>query len=350
MALSLSNFLTPILALLLYVLSSQAATVTYDFNITWTTANPDGAFERTVMGINGVWPPPVMYANKGDQVVVNVYNDLKNTSTSLHFHGIFQTGTTDMDGSAGVSQCEIGPGSRFTYNFTVSSPASPHLLDCVGEEIASIRLKFTAWRSEYLGILGGIDNDENPLVIMTMLIFDQVNQPGTYWYHSHVKGQYPDGLRAPFVIHDPDMPFKDLYKDEIILTFSDWYHDTMPTLLKQFISYANPTGAEPVPEAALMNDTQGLKINVQPNTTYLFRMVNMGAFAAQHVWFEGHTMRIVEVDGVYTDPTDANMLYITVAQRYSVLITTKNDTSANFPISGSMDEVRPKFCTIFHNC
>jgi iron transport multicopper oxidase len=127
MALSLSNFLAPILALLFHVLSCQAATVTYDFNITWTTANPDGAFERTVMGINGVWPPPVMFANKGDQVVVNLYNDLKNMSTSLHFHGIFQNGTTDMDGAAGVSQCGVGPGSRFTYKFTVSSSFVSHV-------------------------------------------------------------------------------------------------------------------------------------------------------------------------------------------------------------------------------
>jgi iron transport multicopper oxidase len=135
------------------------------------------------------------------------------------------------------------------------------------------------------------------------------------------------------------MPFKDLYDEEIILTFSDWYHDLMPPLLKHFISYANPTGAEPVPNAALMNDTQNLQIKIQPGKTYLFRMINMAAFAAQHVWFEGHTMQIVEVDGVYTDPMNADMIYMTAAQRYGVLITTKNDTSANFPIMGSMDEV-----------
>ena len=67
-------------------------------------------------------------------------------------------------------------------------------------------------------------------------------------------------------------------------------------------------------------------------------MVNMGAFAAQYVWFEDHTMRIVEVDGVYTEPTDAEMIYITAAQRYSVLVTAKNDTNSNFAFVGSMDQ------------
>ena len=122
------------------------------------------------------------------------------------------------------------------------------------------------------------------------------------------------------------------------MTLSDWYHERMQTLLASFINIANPSGAEPVPQAALFNDTQNLTVKIEPGKTYLFRMVNMAAFAAQYVWFEEHTMRIVEVDGVYTEPTEASMLYITAAQRYSVLITAKNDTSSNFAFVGSMDE------------
>src|ERR1700759_832237 len=119
MALSLSNFLVPLLALLGFVRICHGATVNYDLNITWTTANPDGVFERGVIGINGQWPPPVLYATKGDRVIVRMYNDLKNESTSLHFHGIFQNRTTQMDGAAGATQCEVPPGSYLTYNFTV---------------------------------------------------------------------------------------------------------------------------------------------------------------------------------------------------------------------------------------
>ena len=113
----------------------------------------------------------------------------------------------------------------------------------------------------------------------------------------------------------------------------------MPDLLASFISVKNPTGAEPVPDAALMNDTQNLSIPVETGKTYFIRIINMAAFAGQYLWFEGHTMRIVEVDGVYTEPTEAEMIYITAAQRYSILLTTKNDTSSNFAIVGSMDQV-----------
>jgi iron transport multicopper oxidase len=116
--------------------------------------------------------------------------------------------------------------------------------------------------------------------------------------------------------------------------------------MSQFLSVANPSGAEPIPDSALLNDTQGLKVNVQPGKTYLVRMVNVGAFVGMYVWFEDHTMSIVEVDGVYTEPAEASMLYIASAQRYSVLIAMKSDSSTNFPIIASMDKVSTSFSAI----
>ncbi|KAH6620689.1 multicopper like protein [Chaetomium sp. MPI-SDFR-AT-0129] len=265
-----------------HALVAGAATVTYDFEVGWLTANPDGAADRPVIGINGQWPIPTIHVNKGDRLVVNVLNSLGNQSTSLHFHGLFMRGATHMDGPVHVSQCPILPGERFTYNFTI-------------------------------------------------------DQPGTYWYHSHIHGQYPDGLRGPLVVHDPDSPFQDRYDEEIVMTVSDWYHDQMTGLIDFFMSKANPTGAEPVPKSALLNETQDLKVPLQPGRTYLFRMVNIGAFAGQYVWFEGHNMTIIEVDGVYTHPAEANMIYLSAAQRCSFLITAKEGASANFPFMASMD-------------
>ncbi|KAI0885377.1 multicopper oxidase [Annulohypoxylon maeteangense] len=264
---------------------SSAKTVTYDFNIEWVTSNPDGAFNRPTIGINGQWPIPAIVADIGDNVVVTAKNSLGNQTTSLHFHGLFMNGTTQMDGPSQVSQCAIAPGSSFIYNFTI-------------------------------------------------------NQPGTYWYHSHTNGQYPDGLRGPLIIHDPNSPFLNtsyIQENERVLTVSDWYHDQMTDLLPGFIDKSNPTGAEPVPNAALWNDTQNLQVAVQPNTTYLFRVINVGAFAGQYIWFEGHNMTIIEVDGVYHQPAVADMIYLSAAQRCSFLITTKAETSTNYAFVASMD-------------
>lgn len=259
-----------------------AATVSYDFNIEWVRANPDGAFERPTIGINGKWPIETIEANVGDTILINAHNGLGNQTTSLHFHGLFMNGTNHMDGPSMVTQCPIQPGDSFLYNFTIT-------------------------------------------------------QPGTYWYHSHSEGQYPDGLRGPLVIHDPESPFTGKYDEEIVMTLSDWYHDEMRVLIPQFLRKGNPTGAEPVPQAALMNDTQNLKVPVEQEKTYLVRLINIGGFAGQYFWIEGHNMTIVEVDGVYTKPTAAEMIYLSAAQRCSFLLTTKGSDAANFPIVASMD-------------
>lgn len=58
-----------------------------------------------------------------------------------------------------------------------------------------------------------------------------------------------------------------------MLSFSDWYHDQMKPLLASFVRVTNPTGAEPVPNSALINDSQNVTIAVQPGKTYLIRMV-----------------------------------------------------------------------------
>ena len=48
-----------------------AKTVTYDFNVTWVTANPDGLMERKVIGINNQWPLPIIEVDKGDQLITH---------------------------------------------------------------------------------------------------------------------------------------------------------------------------------------------------------------------------------------------------------------------------------------
>lgn len=114
----------------------------------------------------------------------------------------------------------------------------------------------------------------------------------------------------------------------------------MAKLLPKFINKANPTGAEPIPDSALWNDTQNLTVSMEAGKTYMFRVVNVGAFAGQYIWFEGHNLTIIEVDGIYTQKQSAQAIYLGAAQRCSFLITARNDTSQNFPFVASMDTVR----------
>jgi iron transport multicopper oxidase len=99
--------------------AAQAATVTYNWNIGWINANPDDRAVRPVIAINGKWPAPAVVGNVGDNVIVNVNNNLGNQSLTIHWHGIRQIGNNANDGTPMVSQCSIIPGKNYTYTFTV---------------------------------------------------------------------------------------------------------------------------------------------------------------------------------------------------------------------------------------
>lgn len=121
------------IACLCFALQTYAGTVTYDWNLSWVSVNPDGELPRPAVGINNKWPNPAIEAYAGDRIVINLHNQLENETTSLHFHGIYQDGSNGMDGSPMVTQCEIPPGVSFTYNFVVrlwTPSRSRHMLNC----------------------------------------------------------------------------------------------------------------------------------------------------------------------------------------------------------------------------
>lgn len=266
-----------------FALGVIAETHTFHFNASYVLANPDGVRERRVIGINDEWPLPTIRVKKNDRVEIYLTNLLEDRNTSLHFHGLFQKDSNSMDGPEMVTQCPIPPGYTFLYNFTVS------------------------------------------------------DQAGTYWYHSHSGAQYSDGLRGLFIIDDDTkLPFK--YDEEVTLTVSDWYHMEYPDIMSSFLSRYNPTGAEPIPQNSLFNDTKNSTWNVKPDTTYLLRIANMGMFTSQYLYIEDHTFTIVEVDGNLVEPIETDSLYIAVAQRYSVLVHTKLSKHKNYRFVNIIDE------------
>jgi FtsP/CotA-like multicopper oxidase with cupredoxin domain len=49
----------------------------------------------------GQFPGPLIQANKGDTIIVNMINSIANWSTAVHWHGILQQNNSYMDGVAG---------------------------------------------------------------------------------------------------------------------------------------------------------------------------------------------------------------------------------------------------------
>jgi iron transport multicopper oxidase len=110
------NMHFPIVTLLVAALLRHAVAkeVYYDWHITWVNVAPDG-YERPVIGINNQWPCPQIDVDIGDQLVIDVHNDLGNQTTGIHWHGLHQYMKGYMDGAPGVTQCPIHPGQTMRY-------------------------------------------------------------------------------------------------------------------------------------------------------------------------------------------------------------------------------------------
>lgn len=246
------------------------------------TDGPHLGVFRTVFAVNAEFPGPLVEANEGDTIVVDVHNRLTN-STSLHWHGFPQNGTGFMDGTVGVTSCAIPPGASFRYEFAAAAGLA-----------------------------------------------------GTYWYHAHFSTTRTDGLFGPLVVHARAAP-RAPGSDRIVMV-QDWYHDLSAALLPRYLAPGNEN-AEPVPNGALINgrgradcarvgtahrcDPAGVALEVlhlDPAKPHKLRFINVGALAEFDVDIDEHAVSLVEVDGVAVVPHAMHRLRISVAQRYSVVV------------------------------
>ena len=135
-----------------------------EFNLEVNTleVNFTGA-KRTATAVNGQVPGPLLRWREGDTITVRVRNRLT-VPTSIHWHGVIVP--SDMDGVPGLSFAGIPPGETFVYRF-------------------------------------------------------QVNQSGTYWYHSHSRFQEQTGLYGPIVI-EPRRGERHAADREHVVLLSDW--------------------------------------------------------------------------------------------------------------------------------
>jgi FtsP/CotA-like multicopper oxidase with cupredoxin domain len=272
----------------------------YHWTISDVEFNPDGVY-RPMMVINNQFPGPLIEVNEGDTIVVHINNKATN-ATSIHWHGLYQNGTNYMDGTVGITQCPIAPGTKFTYEFKVSG------------------------------------------------------QYGTYWYHAHQGLQASDGLLGPLVIHSKEeFEYEHMeYDTDQIVMLSDHYHNLTGQLLITYLA-SDSENAEPVPNGALING-RGLvdcskysrkcdntsahvghpSINLESNKNHRLRFINVGAFAEFQVAIDEHQFAIIEVDGTAVVPKYYDRFTINAAQRYSIVINSKDQSKSSFWLRAKM--------------
>ncbi|KAM0496743.1 hypothetical protein ACHAP8_007325 [Fusarium lateritium] len=265
----------------------------YSWAIDQAILNPDGVY-RPMLLINNQFPGPLVECNEGDTIIVHVKNEARN-ATAIHFHGMFQNGTNNMDGTVGVTQCPIAPNSTFTYKFNVKG------------------------------------------------------QHGTYWYHAHHSAQASDGLLGPMVVHSKDeheLQMMDYATDRIVMV-QDHYHNLTSELLMEYLA-PDQENNEPVPDNGLINgrsvrdcsDFQGWdcnstdrempNINLEAGQRHRLRIINVGAFAEFQIQFDEHPFYLTEVDGTDVHPESLHRLNILPAQRYSVILDANITTGSAF--------------------
>jgi CopA family copper-resistance protein len=282
----------------------------FDLSIGFQKVNFTGK-QRIATTVNQSLPAPILRWKEGERVTLRVTNTLDHDS-SIHWHGIILP--SEMDGVPGMSFDGIKPGETFVYEF-------------------------------------------------------DVNQNGTYWYHSHSGFQEQTGLMGAIVI-DPKDPDPVAYDRDMVVLLSDWT-DTAPekvySTLKKMSHYYNfreRTVGDLVRdlktkglsatwnERAMWNQMRMSETDISDVTGYTYtylmngvtpdqgwlglckpgekvrlRFINGAAMAIFDVRIPGLKMTVVAADGQNIQPVVVDEFRIGVAETYDVIVEPAADSA-----------------------
>ncbi|KAJ2839594.1 hypothetical protein J3B01_000571 [Coemansia erecta] len=269
-----------LLILLAGGLQVLAARVKVTWDVGYLNISRDGSTTWRAIGANGQLPIPPIYVTQGDILELTAINHL-DKPVSLHAHGLFQRNSAYYDGAGFTTECGIPPGSQFTY------------------------------------------------------IIETRDQSGTYWVHSHYGTEGIDGLRTALVILDQDASLLDEYDEDVLLALEDWGQEPNDNLLER-LKTLSLVGMPPNHPSVLIN---GINANLSqpirftPGRRYRLRVISMSFTYWFKVRLPGHTMQVIEADGIYSQPSAADGLDLGPGQRYSVIITAQESLEFNYALN-----------------
>lgn len=119
----LNRYSVVLAAMLLASMASYAELREFELTIEEVEIEVASGFKAKVWAFNGQVPAPLIHIQEGDELEVTVHNNTTLNHT-VHWHGIFQTNSWQMDGVPDVSQPAIEPGGSFTYRFVADKAGS----------------------------------------------------------------------------------------------------------------------------------------------------------------------------------------------------------------------------------
>ncbi|XP_044495612.1 L-ascorbate oxidase homolog [Mangifera indica] len=234
------------------------------WKITYGDIYPLGVKQQGIL-INGLFPGPHIDAITNDNLIISVYNYLREPFL-ISWNGLQQRRNSWQDGVYGTT-CPILPGKNFTY------------------------------------------------------VFQAKDQIGSYFYFPSLGLHKAAGAFGSIRIWSRPkipVPFPSPANDFIILA-GDWYK-TNHYILRRYLDAGRKL---PNPDGLLINGRgwNGNTFTVDPGRTYRFRISNVGIATSINFRIQGHKMKLVEVEGSHTLQNAYSALDIHLGQSYSVLVT-----------------------------
>ncbi|KAM0936838.1 putative laccase [Dioscorea sansibarensis] len=228
---------------------------------------------KNILTVNGQFPGPTLYAQKGDTIIVKVSNSA-NANITLHWHGVDQPRNPWSDGPEYVTQCPIQPGTDFTYKIILSE------------------------------------------------------EEGTLWWHAHSDWDRATVHGAIFIYPEKGSSFPYTKPDkEIPIILGEWWKSDVGEVLAESLR----TGGDPnISDAYTINGQPGdlyncskkdtVKVIVEHGKTYLLRLINAAINNELFFGIGGHKLRVVGTDGGYLKPFDTDYVMITPGQTMDLLL------------------------------
>ncbi|CAL2263447.1 unnamed protein product [Prunus armeniaca] len=255
----------------------------FTWNVTYGTLSPLGVPQQVIL-INGQFPGPNINSTTNDNIVLNVFNNLDEPFL-VTWHGLQQRKNSWQDGTLGT-MCPIPPGTNYTYKFQVK------------DQIGSYMYYPATAMHKAAGAFGGL----------------RVNSR----------------LLIPVPYADPE--------DEYTVLIGDWYtksHTQLKKLLDSGRSMARPDGVLINGKSSKGDGKDEPLFVMKPGKTYKYRICNVGLKNTLNFRIQGHSMKLVELEGSHTVQNTYDSMDVHLGQCFSVLVTADKDPKDYYMVAST---------------